>query len=253
MIDPRTEELINAAIDGELSHDDEQELQRRLADSPDARQLQAELSQLDSMLKRLPQQEAPATLHENITTAVELPATPSAAVPVLASWPGVARYGLAAALGGLAVALSFFSTQGMWQDPAEYDQLVGTIAPTPGGKIELLQIEQISNPAPELAAEVSLSQRGRQYIVEMEIDSESVTDLRLSVAQELQFEALAQTFNQLEEFTVADNAITARSQGKHRFALLFRDSTGGTADRISVNVVFMRDGSVIERISLVHE
>ena len=97
MIDARTEELINAALDDELGAGERGELEQRLAGSSEAREYQASLQQLDNHLRAMPQEALPASLHEQITTAVELPAPVSrkAGIADVRAWPGVVRYGLA--------------------------------------------------------------------------------------------------------------------------------------------------------------
>lgn len=252
MIDARTEELINADIDGELDADARQELRQRLSDSAEARTLHAQLVKLDSLLKALPQQEAPATLRESITTAVELPQPDAVAVaPFVASWPGVARYGLAAALGGLAVALGFFSTMGMWESPSEYDQLIGTIAPASSGAARLVDQQQLN--LGDADTKLRLLRRGRQYIVEIEADGDTASEMQLSISERLQFEAMAQQDGQPGSFSVTDQQIVIRDSGTGRFAVMFRDTDPDAGEGPLVNVHFFRQGTVIGQLMLGHE
>ena len=66
MISERTLELINAGIDGELSAEDQQELDAVLESSAEARSMKAELLKLANLMGSLPAQQPPSGLHDQI-------------------------------------------------------------------------------------------------------------------------------------------------------------------------------------------
>ncbi len=125
MIDPRTEELLNAALDGALTDGEAEELRNRLAQSDEARAYQASLEALHNALGSLPQQDLPGALHGSISDGIQLPSSsPRSAVFPISAWPGVIRYGLAASL-GMAVAIFLYQIQPDLGTAVDYSQMTG--------------------------------------------------------------------------------------------------------------------------------
>ena len=98
----RTQELIQADLDGELSAAERAELARRLLADPEARRLRDELKRTDTLLREVPQVAPPAGLRPAILAALGLPATESSSGTAGRDrWP-VLRLA-AAVVGGLLV------------------------------------------------------------------------------------------------------------------------------------------------------
>ncbi|MDH3767670.1 MAG: hypothetical protein OES99_04365, partial [Gammaproteobacteria bacterium] len=100
MIEERTMELINDAMDGELSEAEQAELAGRLAQSEEARNYQTGMNELDVLLQELPNQPMPEELHRNIIHNIKLADRPTMRpLSRIGNWSGFVRYGFAAAAG----------------------------------------------------------------------------------------------------------------------------------------------------------
>ena len=66
MTESRVLELISAAADGELDHDDQAALDRLLESTPEAREFESELQKMDKLFRELPDLEPPTSLHATI-------------------------------------------------------------------------------------------------------------------------------------------------------------------------------------------
>lgn len=100
----RTQELIHAELDGELTAADRAELAQLLLQDPEARRLQFDLRRTHGLLREIPQAEPPPGLRSAILAALGLSTRPEtlAGVQPQGRWSG---YRLAAAIiGGLVVA-----------------------------------------------------------------------------------------------------------------------------------------------------
>ena len=126
MTDQRELELISAAIDGELDIDERAELDMLLESSEEACELKAELEQLESLLKDVPDLEPPESLHAHIMAHAKPQRVKSK--PSILDWlrpliPGAGlRYALAAAAGAL-IAVIFINSQSMLPGTTDFADL----------------------------------------------------------------------------------------------------------------------------------
>jgi anti-sigma factor RsiW len=105
MLDPVTEELISAYVDGEVSADERAQIEQALADSAECRQRYEELQGLRSHLRSLPHFTLPDDFHQRVIRRAErsmllaetkptADAPPARAVASVASSPGASRRAL---------------------------------------------------------------------------------------------------------------------------------------------------------------
>lgn len=250
MIDPRTEDLINAGLDGVLSDEETSELNESLARSAEARDYQASLTRMHNTLQALPPEAMPATLHQNISAAISMRRPqPRPAVFKIAAWPAAVRYGLAASL-GMAVAVGIYETQPGTPGSADYRQMMGTIAPQNRDRLENLDKTELSEPG--LSSHASLARSPDATMLEIQLDSDKAVDLSIDFADAgLRFQALTQTLNQLESFSVANNVIHARASGQQQFTVLLDHTTEArSGSRAEIRIEYSRDGKLIQRRSL---
>ena len=100
-IEQKYQDLINAAIDGEISAEEKTELQAFLADSAEGRALHGELSSLCDALNGVEEEAPPVHLRHVIMNSIPRPPTPASSpgfLQALISAPAL-RYALSFAAG----------------------------------------------------------------------------------------------------------------------------------------------------------
>lgn len=135
MNNPQLNELINAAVDGELDQSGQAELERLLDESEAARAKFEDMQKLVAFLGRLPDVEPPADLRRQILANAELPKPQRRWLGILDVWtnfgravPRTAQLGVSFAMGAvLAAGVLSLVTSIPGDMPAR--QLVGTMAP----------------------------------------------------------------------------------------------------------------------------
>ena len=197
MTDERNLELVSAGVDDELNGDEQIELDSLLESSAEARELQSELEQLDSILNKVPDVVPPAFLHAQIMAQVEQQSrqTKSAAV----SWwrdlmPGAGlRYALATGAGAL-IALIVVGGVPSVPSPVDYSDLVGTMSPgTDLGSTEILDSFSFRQEGLESLIQLRLS--GGIAFLDIQANSEQPLDISVDpsdAGQVVQVQALGQ-------------------------------------------------------------
>ncbi len=247
MMDARTEELINAALDNELDAAEVAELDKILGQSAEARAYHASLQQLDVQLRALPRENIPAGLHEDISSAISLPRAPAKTIAPAHSWPGVVRYGLAASL-GLAVAIGFYELRTLPPGSANYDLMTGTIAPDDSNTI----VDDFSFEKSGQVYSGELIRKADSTVLEVRIESQETIDISIDLADTgLRFAAIKQMLDPLDTFSVAADEIRARGQGRQRFSVSFTSTGDAQPDPDArIRIEYSRDGKLIEQRNL---
>jgi hypothetical protein len=125
----RTQELIHAELDGELTAAERAELARLLLQDPEARHLQDDLRRTHGLLREIPQAEPPAGLRSAILAALGL--TTRAEAPASGRSGRWSGYRLAAAIiGSLVVAGIGYSLLDVSQPGADLQGSVGAAIPS---------------------------------------------------------------------------------------------------------------------------
>lgn len=130
ILDPRTVELVQRDLDGDLSTAEKAELARRLLADVEVRRLRDDLARTDALLRAVPQAETPAGLRPAILKALSLPVGRRSEGGSGGGW---GRFQLAAALlGGLVVVGLGYRLVGTQED---LDSLKGSIAGHAGAAV----------------------------------------------------------------------------------------------------------------------
>ena len=197
MTDERNLELVSAGVDGELNGDEQIELNSLLESSAEARELQSELEELDSLLKNVPDIEPPSSLHAQIMARVEQ--QPIKTEPSAISWwrdlmPGAGlRYALATGAGAL-IALIVVGGVPSVPSTIDYSGLVGTMSPgTDLGSTEILDSFSFHQEGLESLIQLRLS--GGIAFLDIQANSEQPLDISVvpgDAGQAVQVQALGQ-------------------------------------------------------------
>jgi hypothetical protein len=197
MTDERILELVSAGVDGELNGDEQIELNSLLESSAEARELQSELEELDSLLSNVPDIEPPSSLHAQIMARVEQQSTKTKSSAV--SWwrdlmPGAGlRYALATGAGAL-IALIVVGGVPSVPNTVDYSDLVGTMSPgTDLGSTEILDSFSFRQEGLESRIQLRLS-RGIAFL-DILANTEQPLDISVDpgdAGQAVQVQALGQ-------------------------------------------------------------
>jgi len=219
MTDQRTLELVSAAADGELNASERAELKQLLESSAEARKFQAELAEMNSLLGAVPAVEPPDSLHLQIVNSVTLPQKkvdtsflgwlrPPQFMPVL-------RYGLAAAA-GILLAASFYESQSLFPSNYDFDNLVGTMAPSRVvAEADILDTFDFRSDG--LESLVQLQRRNNDIYLDIQIDADAALDISVDMSGTgVRPGALAQLDQSLESIVVENQTLRLRATGKRR-------------------------------------
>lgn len=197
MTDERNLELVSAGVDGELNGDEQIELDLLLESSAEARELQSELEDLDSLLKSVPDIEPPSSLNSQIMAQVEQ--QPAKSKPSALSWwhdliPGAGlRYALATGAGAL-IALIIIGGVPTVPSTIDYSDLVGTMSPsTDVGSTDILDSFTFRQEGLESLIQLRLS--GGIAFLDIQADAAQPLDISIDpgdAGQALQVQALGQ-------------------------------------------------------------
>lgn len=247
MIDERTRELINGALDGELTDAELKEMDQQLATSAEARRYLAGMSDLDSFLKNLPAEALPDEVHGNIVRNVTLPAASASATHTSpAGLPVFLRYGFAAAA-GLLVAVGLYRYAPQLTAPGDLEQMIGTMVPGDAVALDTFTFESA-----DVAGSASLQRRDDALVLGIRIDSVNPIDINIDFAgTSLEFDGLAKTDNELESFEYATQGIRARSRGRQNFAVVLQHNAAATDKDGAIRLDFTSDGMLIHQGTLV--
>ena len=197
MTDESNLELISAAVDDELNVGEQIELDLLLENSAEARELQSELQELDSLLNNVPAIEPPSSLHAQIMAQVEQ--KPTRTKPSAVSWwrdlmPGAGlRYALATGAGAL-IALIVIGGVPPVPSTIDYADLVGTMSPgTELGSTDVLDSFSFREEGLESLIQLRLS--GGIAFLDIQANTEKPLDISVDpgdAGQVVQVQALGQ-------------------------------------------------------------
>jgi len=254
MTDQRTLELVSAAADGELNASERAELKQLLESSAEARKFQAELAEMNSLLGAVPAVEPPDSLHLQIVNSVTLPQKkvdtsflgwlrPPQFMPVL-------RYGLAAAA-GILLAASFYESQSLFPSNYDFDNLVGTMAPSRVvAEADILDTFDFRSDG--LESLVQLQRRNNDIYLDIQIDADAALDISVDMSGTgVRPGALAQLDQSLESIVVENQTLRLRATGKRRLTVLLRRvDDASIAEEAKITLEFSSEGRLLEQGSL---
>ena len=254
MTDQRELELISAAIDGELDIDERAELDLLLESSEEACELKAELEQLDSLLKDVPDLEPPESLHAHIMTHAKPQGLQSK--PSILDWlrpliPGAGlRYALAAAAGALLAAV-FINSQSMLPGTTDFADLVGTMAPdTASADANIIDSFAVREEGLESLVQLRLS--GSVLFLDIHVDTAERLNISIDLGGAgLWPDALAQIDGHFESIAIAGQALQIEALGMQGLTILLRrvdDAAFGGEAKIALE--FSSEGILLQRGAL---
>lgn len=276
MIDERLTQMINAAADGELSADDQIELDQQLADSVEARAYHAQLEQMEAALRSIEQIEPPAVLRQQILRRIKLPhasasASASASDSDPASRPGfvsgllaefgrvpaLMRYGVTAAA-GLLLAVAFYETTSgsIGGAGADFHQMAGTMVSREVS--DALILDSYRSETDRLTSSARLEQHDDSLILDLEFDSEMPVDVRIKLADTgLRIASFVQIPIEagFETLEFADQTMHLKGRGRRRAAVLLHSSDTANPNRGETHVgaitlEFSSNGNVVQQAAL---
>ena len=248
MIEQRIKELVNGAIDGELTDAEQAELDEQLMQSEEARRYQGGMMKLDTFLQELPIETFPRELHDEITRNVRLPERSVSSRLSFGDWPAFARYGFPVAA-ALLLAVGIYQFDADTMAPGNLDQMIGTIAP--GNAVEL---DSYSFRTDGLSSSVDLERRSDTIVLSVELESVQPVELNIDfTSTDLEYDSLlANPQDGLEFFGDLALGIRLRSSGRQNFAVLLRRAND-TASRKNeaIRLDYSSDGKVIQQGTLI--
>jgi hypothetical protein len=236
---------LHASIDGELSEQEQQELEQQLSADPEARRYYQQLQKLDHILSSVPSLQMPDGLHGQIVNQIKLP-RPSR----LASWlgggimPGLLRYGLAATAGVVMTLVVVDSAR--LTTPDDLSGMAGTMSRD--ALQSLYQpLDSFRFDQPGARGEVTVGRRGGIYIIEVELDSDGPLDLDLAFSEQGPgLGAFARKSGSLGQLQYAPGGFTISSEGPASFEVLLNAQQQPIAPGTRLALEISQQGRVIE-------
>lgn len=254
MTDERMMQLISAAADGELTADEQAELERLLERSTEAREFAADLEQMDAILRDAPAPEMPGSLHARIMDSIDLPETsPQPSGRTRLRLPDVGtlfRYGLATAA-GIVLTVSLYESQQLFTGTPDFSQLVGTMAPDRVvAEADIVDLYDFR--AEGFASLVQLQRRDGKLYLDIQVEADQPLDIAVNISPAgIWPGALAQLDDSFESIAIADSVLRARASGKRRLTVLL-SRVGDTAlkGQAKIDLEFSSNGRLLEHGSL---
>ncbi len=244
--------LLNAEIDGELTHAQAEQLKHYLRDVPEARIERDELVALADLLNATPDIAPPPLLHQQIMNQVTLPRAPLQSDKTSAQkrWYQVTPLPI-----GFAFAAGMILALGLIQfgpaiDSQDADQMVGTItqhhAETPPIVLDSVTIENS-----DIKSQASLLERNNRILM-LELSSYSTRPVDISI--KFANSRLASGSGSPLQSSLKDvRSITLESLGQKHFSLFLQPSTVADAtDRgeAVIELKYFIDGEQIRSVIL---
>lgn len=247
-IEPKYFELMNAALDGEISDVERAELARYLTANPEALAKQAELAELCQSLDKMEQVVPPPHLKYSILESMKpmLPVRPAdsgwrqiLAVPVL-------RHSVAFAAGAVLTFALISSNQISDHAFDDVTGLVGTMSePAPPGARNNT-IKLTSN---EIAGTVSVRNDNSLKVIDFNLAAGGPVEIVARYAnQRVTFRGFAQLEDDNASISISDGLVRMNMQGTNRYAMYLQHA--GDVDA-RVNFQFFASGLLIHEADLV--
>jgi len=229
-VDQRTQDLINASIDAEISAIEQDELDRLLLGSESVREFYTKLRAVTGLIDDLPVVEPPPYLQGAIERQVLLPVVGIARKETsgLFSWlnSGHLRTGLALAA-GVILTISVYE---MGSKPVSVDDtrnMTGTMIKhgSPGQQGQVLDSIRLHDG--QLNGQVELRNENDLFTVDMQLDSEVPVDVVMDFAgRGLDLESAGNASDLENAVSYGTGKIRLASNGRQHFTVKFRRASG---------------------------
>jgi len=242
MIDERTLNLINADVDGELTADEKEELDRTLESSAEARTMRNELLKLDHLLGSVPPQSPPPGLTAKILDQLRPPEAASRfSIRALFESFQPVPMGMAF-VAGLLLTAGFYEMSAGRTTPGNAASMVGTMVTGKSGGLNLLE-NNLYFSSDDFSGNVSLVENDGLYVLNFDLDSRDRKLINVGLDRTgLSFGGFAETpgnsDNVIDSVTIAGGTLRVASQGRQKFAVFLRETGRGqkvAAERITID------------------
>lgn len=239
-------DLINASIDGELSAEEQADLQAFLADSAEGRALHDELAALCGTLDELEPAQPPMHLKQVIMNALPPAGQPDESPGFLESLfaaPAL-KYAMTFAAGVILTLSVVDSNQVANRAFDDVTGLVGTVMqPLDATLASAISVDEL-----DVAGTVALRSAGSLMILEFDLVSKDHIEIEAGYSDpSIWFNGFAQLESKDTTVAAAPGRVRLGMQGKRRYAV-FLHNRGEHAT--TVNLRFMADGELVHEASL---
>jgi hypothetical protein len=243
-LDQQQIELINAAVDGELSASERTAFEALLAANSEAQAVCDDLCALADTLNAVEAIPPPANLRHSILNAVE---TPKRTNSLRGLWDSLWSVPLlrpaSAFAAGVVVAIIFMSSERnsrhAFDDVAG---LVGTISQT-NGDSGISVDSRLTLSSSELAGTVKSWREGSMMVIDFDLTTNGPVEIVADFADaDVWFNGFAQLENPGTQVAVAAGRVTLQMQGSRRYAVYLHNASREAA---VVRLKFFADGELI--------
>jgi hypothetical protein len=245
-IEQKYTDLINAAIDGEISAGEKAELEAFLERSTEGRALHDELASLCSTLQGVEQEEPPVHLRHVIMNSVPPSPKPDTSPGFLHTLLGMPAFKYAFTFAaGVVLALTVVDSSKVTNRAFDdVTGLVGTIAqPVDSTLASSVSVDEL-----DVAGIVSLRSAGSLMILDFDLVSKDHIEIEAGYSDpSIWFNGFAQLESEDTTIAAAPGRVSLGMKGKRRYAVFLHNQ--GEHDT-TVNLRFLADGEVVHEASL---
>ncbi|NNC77705.1 MAG: hypothetical protein HKN77_07050 [Woeseiaceae bacterium] len=257
MSNSRLDELLSAELDDQLTDAEREELQQLLRTSDAATSARDEYQQLDRLLREMPEQLLPASLHQRIAATVRLPKPSTDAKTPWFSAPWLsprARFSFAAAA-GVILSLAIFNFSGPNMIEAPTSDMLGSMVPLDNesfGHSEGLLVDALALAGAGFASEVSLTKVNGQLLLSIDLDATQPVDITVDLAGTgVRTATTTNISGDIAVISMQPTAIRLRGEGRRSLKILLgREKDAASARTADIQLEFSSIGMTPERGSL---
>ena len=245
-IEQKYTDLINAAIDGEISAGEKAELEAFLDSSDDGRALHDELSSLCNTLDGLEQEEPPVHLRHVIMNSVPPTRRPDESPGFLQTLLGAPAFKYAFTFAaGVILALTIVDSSNVSNKAFDdVTGLVGTIAdPIDASVASAISVDEL-----DVAGVVALRSAGSLMILDFDLVSKDHIEIEAGYSDpSIWFNGFAQLESDDTTVAAAPGRVRLGMKGKRRYAVFLHNQ--GERET-TVKLRFLADGEVVHEANL---
>lgn len=243
-------DLINADIDGEISHADKETLDAFLAENSEGHTLHSELATLRDSIESVEAVSPPPHLRHVIMNSVK-PTPKKTRSPgflqVLLATPAL-KYTATFAAGVILTLSAVSSDQFSNRAFDDVTGLVGTIAdPVSGGILNSVVVDNAN-----IVGRVSLRDAGSMLILDFDLVANGPVEIEADYGdRSIWFNGFGQLESNGTTISATSGSVSLGMEGKRRYAVYLRN--GGEQRGVTVKLRFVAGGETIHEASLVYE
>jgi len=252
-VDQHILHLVNSSIDGEISHKEQEELERLLMASPEVRNLNDELRTITRLLDEVTEVEPPEHLQDSIERQVRLP---SQVHTDPKSFWGIDWLGGSWLRTGFALAAGAVLTIGVYEMGSEpitardSTSIVGTMASNgsadqPGALLDSIQLNSVN-----LNGHVELHGNEELFTLELQLNTDELTDVVIDFAgRGLYFDGVNGRQSRDDSVSIEDGSIHLAGSGELQYTVKLRRASS-TQQLAPLDVSFFSGDDLILQTEL---